>query len=136
MMHPSDLYHLSVKLLNDQREQSCDHQSYARTIVNRAYYAAFLAAREFTGQYSRIGSHEVVIEALKNKPNCAKLGNKLDDMRTCRTAADYDLNKPLNPKCVGTVLRGSEQLLTNLGYMRPSPPLVSDKTLENNTSDS
>lgn len=71
-----------------------------RTCVGRAYYAAFLTARERPQvqaevralpkrKRKKLGSHERVILALRRIDTAA--GNQLDDLRKLRILADYKL---------------------------------------------
>lgn len=78
-----------------------DLQCVYRTVVNRAYYATYLYAREWifdNGSYNNLesysdgksGYHKAVILAL-NSLNQYKAGSKFADFKDLREKADYKL---------------------------------------------
>lgn len=63
-----------------------------RTIINRAYYAALISARDLTGaKTTGKGGHRQVVTALKKVNSNA--GNKLDSLRLLRQKADYEMGE-------------------------------------------
>ncbi len=60
-----------------------------RTAVGRAYYTAFLLARDTTGVTATYGAHQAVITQLRQRDRSA--GDQLDALRHLRTVADYEL---------------------------------------------
>ena len=95
-----------------------------RTAVSRAYYAAFLTARErlrevpHFGPVKRHGAHDNVLKALirSGDPVLTPIGRTLSDLRDMREAADYDLDPAtLDPTTVTEALRLSDEVLTDLG---------------------
>lgn len=72
----------------DRSQRDCIHPTIARTIVNRAYYAALLHASNVTGvSTSGKQGHKDIVNALKNRNLSA--GNTLDELRLWRQDADY-----------------------------------------------
>lgn len=61
-----------------------------RTAVGRAYYAAFLRARDMLGVRGRRRVKKRVIDELKKQDRHA--GDQLDKLEELRDYADYDLN--------------------------------------------
>jgi uncharacterized protein (UPF0332 family) len=77
------------------------HPAAFRSIVSRAYYAAFLHVREFltsNGAYFGKGAvvHERVCKLLSAIGDAllGEVGAELGNLRTDRNAADYDLSNP------------------------------------------
>ena len=63
-----------------------------RTVVGRAYYGAFLAAREKAAISSKTAAvHQKTADYYLGK-NQSSIGNRLNQLRMRRTDADYDLN--------------------------------------------
>jgi hypothetical protein len=72
----------------DRSQRGCIHPAVARTIVNRAYYAALLHASNITGvPTSGKQGHKDIVNALKTQSFIA--GNTLDELRLWRQDADY-----------------------------------------------
>ncbi|MEJ7900866.1 MAG: hypothetical protein WKF63_03420 [Thermomicrobiales bacterium] len=69
-----------------------------RSRIGRAYYAAFLESRAFVGSFLQIqrarssGEHQAVPAALGAV--APELAKSLEQLRTMRNAADYDLDLP------------------------------------------
>ena len=87
LFNPADFYSLATWLLD-----TCPaHPSpcLVRTIINRAYFAALICARDFTGSNTTgEKGHVNVVNALKN---CNKVAaNKLNSLRLKRRRADYE----------------------------------------------
>ena len=95
-MNPSDNLELAKHLTSPDR--GVPQEAAHRGAVGRAYYAAFIIARDAllragfpipdTGK-----AHAVVAEELKKSSNTdvAAAGGSLEDLRTQRNRADYDL---------------------------------------------
>jgi hypothetical protein len=92
--------------------------SLIRTIINRAYYAALISAREAT-KISTKGSdgHTNVVTALRRIDVYA--ANKLDSLRLKRRKADYELNCQLTDRDAMISLGESREVLYNLGCSIP-----------------
>jgi uncharacterized protein (UPF0332 family) len=87
-----------------------------RVIVGRAYYSAFLCAKEFAG----IGSsgadvHTKVIEHFKS--NNKTISNQLKSLKDLRHRADYVLNNSIEKRDAGESLRLAKGILTTLNYL-------------------
>jgi hypothetical protein len=72
-----------------------------RSVISRAYYAAFLVAQEFLDRIKVVVSrnpqaHVTVQYALNNSgdPTLVAVGSKLGILHAQRLAADYDLARP------------------------------------------
>jgi len=87
---PSDFYKLAKSLLSNFKLYN---EAVARTVIGRAYYAAFLHAREKVSisENEKKGVHWKVREALKKmrKPH---ISGKLFELFRLREKADYRLN--------------------------------------------
>ena len=68
-------------------------QATARTIISRAYYSAFLIARDQAGCTTQESPHSAVIGYFNKNKNqqYRKIANKLKDLRIRRNQSDYDL---------------------------------------------
>lgn len=94
-------------------------------MISRAYYAAFLAARKKAGIKTiprGENSHELVATyyGIQRDRVQASIGNRLQALRIQRNDADYELGITCAPRFANTALATSEQVLLDLGYLRPS----------------
>ena len=109
MILPSELLDVANSLFNYGIRNVNDEAKY-RSIINRAYYAAFLTARDNAGITSKRDVHKAVIDYYINAGNFC-VSNKLSSMRNHRRKSDYDLNSPITLQDVRDVLRDSKQLI-------------------------
>lgn len=87
----------------------------ARSVISRAYYAAFLVARDKAGITRRMDPHKATIEWFRNRGgNDAVIANKLDNLRILRGQADYDLTPDCVRRDAGSALKRSLDLLQSL----------------------
>lgn len=118
----------------EQTKPGQPSQVLIRTIINRAYYAALISARNFTNTDTR-GGHGRVIRALRKHDTSA--GSKLDSLRVLRQKADYQEGQTLTEREALRSLVESRQILFVLGVapvsVRPYEAdfLSSVKFLEN-----
>ena len=85
-----------------------------RVIIGRAYYAAFLAAREAAKvQGSGVGIHREVIAHWLQRDK--KISNSLRNLKERREQADYMLNIKLGDLEAGESLRLCRNILLELG---------------------
>jgi hypothetical protein len=93
-----------------------------RSAVSRAYYAAFLVAREYiddrgiTGRPRsgrRLGSHERVIFSVGAIPDASSvtMRNLLFGLRRLRTNADYDLDSISDQRQVSDALEDAHRVI-------------------------
>lgn len=78
---------------------SLDSETEARTVISRAYYSAFLYAREYLKvkyhvRFTGTGEDHWIVEQLLMRRVDRILGSTIRLLRENRTAADYDLNNP------------------------------------------
>jgi ribosomal protein S3 len=112
-MDPVEFYHQASNWFADDKDT---RTVTARSIVSRAYYAAFLVAREYAGVTVKKDVHRVTIETLRRgKPKDVIIGNKLDDLRLKRTDADYEMDVLCVRRHAGDALVRSRSLLSILG---------------------
>lgn len=114
-LNPVNFYWIASWL--NARRSSTAGGEFNRLIVNRSYYAAFLAARnqaKIDGSGARI--HTDVIEYWSRKPN-KRVANWLRSLKKKREIADYDLGRCVPQKDVGEALRISQQVLVELKLM-------------------
>lgn len=108
-MHET-LLDIAIKLKDEGEDQS-----YMRSSINRAYYAAFLAARDYCASKGcELGygaSHEKVIDSLKRLPESRREGNQLHDIKRLRGYADYEWRREVTSRDVSRVLKTSFQLV-------------------------
>lgn len=83
-----------------------------RSAISRAYYAAFIRARNFLRDRDRLTiptarTHQYVIAQFQNSPDSRrqKLGNRLEILRRYRNQADYE-------DAVPNLIDKSEEALT------------------------
>lgn len=92
-------------------------QSKVRSVINRAYYAAFLAARDFCqaqGLQGSGASHERVINALREDKKWQKQGNQLQQIKQLRHKADYDWQRDMTHHDVRQCMKKSRDIITSL----------------------
>ncbi|WP_108842273.1 HEPN domain-containing protein [Kushneria phyllosphaerae] len=86
-----------------------------RSVVNRAYYAAFLTARDYCSRndvdVGHGAAHQKVIEALIDKPDLARRGNQLNMVKRLRHRADYEWNRPMTYKEAAKTLKTCRELV-------------------------
>ncbi len=117
MFNPVDFYHLASELYK-QADLANDFPAEAlyRSIISRAYYSAFLAARNKC-QLKNCGAsvHQLVIDHCRehHKPVIA---NRLEDLKERRTKADYT-DKSFSKREAGEALKLALQILKSLGYL-------------------
>ena len=89
-----------------------------RTIVGRAYYGAFLAARDKAKISSKSALvHEVTAKYFVDNGQSA-IGNRLNALRVVRNDADYDMAKKVGRKEAEDALKYSLKILGDLGLAR------------------
>jgi hypothetical protein len=110
---PIEFYHQASRWFADAADQS---SVTARSIVSRAYYAALLTARDKAGIKTQQLTHEVTVRSYRGgSPANRIIGNKLDQLRSMRTLADYDLMKTCVRREAGSALKRSADILYHLG---------------------
>jgi uncharacterized protein (UPF0332 family) len=86
---------LAVDLFTKNRAPS---EALSRTIVSRAYYAAYHLARAYTVElgFPETDKHRFLSDALSasGESNVTRAGDLLRYLATARGRADYDLTKP------------------------------------------
>lgn len=109
---PIDFYYLAQQIYRNA--DKADHAS-ARTCINRAYYSAFLTAREKCKiKDDGSGVHKSTINYFKKrKPSVT--GNKLAQLFILRKQSDYDLEENITSKNSGQSLKLSKAILEDLG---------------------
>lgn len=78
---------------------SSDLETVSRTVISRAYYSAFLYAREYLRQKHKIrftgmGTDHIIVEKELIRKVDRQLGSVIRMLRENRRAADYNLSNP------------------------------------------
>ncbi len=108
---PSDFYvHAGELFDTDGASEAC-----LRSVISRAYYAAFLAAREAmqVGAQTR-DVHALTISVLLDRGHTG-IGNRLQRFRIDRNRADYDLQRAISRNNAGEALKLCRRILDDLG---------------------
>ena len=87
---PDDFLSLAKKMVS--LEKNLDGEALIRTIMNRCYYAVYLALRQKLGLPPDT-NHRTVYEEIKKRN--VKLATYLDFLWACRRGADYYLQNPV-----------------------------------------
>lgn len=104
-----ELFSLAQWLFDTKSEPSS--QCVLRTIINRAYYSAFISARNFTGVSSEAkDGHKVVIAALESRDKIYE-ANKLKSLKIKRILADYKTTTSFTDREVQICLEDSRIIL-------------------------
>ena len=115
---PSGFLELADQLLGDGRYAE---KGRSRTVVGRAYYAAFLMVKK---KLESLGCsfedihriHEQVIVSA-NEKNSA-VGNKLETLRRYRVDADYEMGAQINVSTAGKCVSLSRKVMHSLNQFR------------------
>ncbi len=95
-----------------------DEQGKFRTVIGRAYYAAFLTTREYLIRYKakrfdKERQHQDVLDVLDELDETI-LKNMLDKLRDNRVKADYHLNTMLDKKFCENSIVLSEEIINSI----------------------
>lgn len=111
-VYPEDFLKLAKELTNNTF--NCPDEIISRTVVNRAYYSAFLSARIAAKITSTSGSvHGDVIDYFKGKKKTG-VSNRLDSMKILRQKADYRPNESLTPQEAQNCCRQANRVISAL----------------------
>jgi len=111
MFDPVEFFNLARNLYKDALPLD---SALARTCINRAYYAAFLVARDASKNKSESSMiHTQIIDHYKKKNR--QIGNKLSDLFIRRKKADYSLGDTITNRDSGIALNQAKEILEALG---------------------
>lgn len=106
---PSEMVDYAYQMLQQDSYQELTH----RNIVNRAYYGAFLTARDYSKIKSQGGSvHKEVIDYFCNRNTYVM--NNLVVLKALRQKADYEPRKDLTLKDARKSCTGAKSILDAL----------------------
>lgn len=111
---PQEFYKFASWLyeIKDQK----DSEALYRAIVGRAYYSAFLAARDRAGLTNAgAGIHRAVIEYWETKKKIS-VSNRLKSLKARREKADYILHAHVSMGDAGEALRLCQCILDDLNH--------------------
>lgn len=113
MFDPVDLYQFAGNLYR----QNSGLEAEQRTIINRAYYSAFLSAKRISKIKNSSGSvHNEVIVYFAKRPN-RNISNQLLQLKVLRQVADYDLDSIITSRQAGQSLKLASQILKELNHL-------------------
>lgn len=107
------LYVLAGEVYNvatSTRANSNKHQVLLRTVINRAYYGAFIESRDHKSVSTRDNVHLSVANAYIGSP----IGNYLNSLRKLRQKADYEFGADAVEKEAQTALKLARKVLAEL----------------------
>lgn len=109
---PKDLVGYAEVLL---KPDSCEIQ--CRNVIGRAYYGAFLTAREAARKssgesFSGASPHKQLVEYYKTKNR--KVSNMLDTLRISRVDADYKINRAFDYFCANSCCKRAKKIIKEL----------------------
>jgi uncharacterized protein (UPF0332 family) len=114
--NPVDCYHLAGWLYSQKNPQD---EARARAVIAKAYYGAFLEARNRAGITDKsLGVHKQVHDHYFNAGRLA-LANGLADLRTKRNDADYVTAITITSMDSGKALKRAKKILQELGVVLP-----------------
>lgn len=115
-LDPASFYALAGGLFESE---NADEAVY-RTVVGRAYYAAFLAARNQAGIQTRtVDVHDKTKDHYLTRSKSA-IANRLGEMRIARNDADYDCQATIGKSQAGKNLKLARLVLVELGALTES----------------
>lgn len=103
--------------LDTARELSASNKEESvRTMVNRAYYAAFGVAREKTGVYKSKETHQSVIKYLTESEDhkLIKVGKSLEALYLKRQSADYAYKNNLYASAYSNVINDAKSIISRI----------------------
>ena len=127
------LYLLTLHLLmmkNQILPQKCDERCVNATLINRAYYSAYLyctlwledikkfkplSSWEFDDGEEKISKHKQIINALSNF-NEPEMGSQLSQLFDLRYKADYEPFIDIEPKEVNNAMHHMEKIFNHLKF--------------------
>ncbi len=117
--NPRDFWVFANKLISDP---DYDVKTRHRTVVGRAYYAAFLLVQK---RLKELGYnfpttdhlHKDVIETVMTQS--PTFGNKLETMRSYRVDSDYRMEADVNENIAKRCLLISKEIIQSVGELRP-----------------
>jgi hypothetical protein len=88
-----------------------------RVQISRAYYGAFLEARDRAGSHIPTGqAHESTAQHYITSGRSG-IGNRLKQLRLARNVADYELRTPITPHKVTQAMKLARLILEELGAL-------------------
>lgn len=102
-----------IQALNLSSQEDLE-QHRVRSVVNRAYYAAYLTAKSFCDQKGFEGSgssHERVVNALRSRTEWRKQANQLQQVKEMRHKADYKWHMPMTDRDAKQCLKKSREII-------------------------
>lgn len=111
---PVDYYHLAGWLFKQQNPYD---EARARTVVSKAYYGAFLEARNNAGIADKSSGVHKKVHDHYFKAGKLALANRLDDSRIKRNDADYDTSLAITSMDSGKALARARKILQELGVV-------------------
>lgn len=112
VFNPVDFYYFADWLYTQQNQHS---EARARAIISKAYYGAFLEARNKAGITDKSsGIHKKVRDHYFNNGHSA-IANRLDDSRIKRNGADYDTALAISSRDSGMALKLAKKILEEIG---------------------
>lgn len=117
---PVDYYYLASWLYE---QQTSHEEAKNRSIISKAYYSAFLAARDKAGITDKKSAvHKKVCEYYSQNPpnsdfaNRLAFANRLKDSRINRNKADYDTESKITSRDSKVALAKCKRILSDLGF--------------------
>lgn len=119
-INPQDMVDFALGLYNENKstnENTANNEPKEmefRTVVNRAYYGAFLTARDFAKVSNKSGSvHSDVIKHFEKK-KAGIVSNNLDSLKKLRTKADYKPEETLSEQEAKTSCRTANKIVREI----------------------
>lgn len=111
MFNSVELYLLAGRLYAENNQEVNN-----RTVINRAYYSAFLCARDYAKINSSSGSvHSEVINYFEKRKRI--VFNQLRKLKDLRHQADYQLNNTVSMRDAQLSLQLAASILNQLNYL-------------------
>lgn len=88
-----------------------------RTVINRAYYSAFLSVRDIAKITNSSGSVHQEVLNYTDKRTDLDIFNQLKQLRKLRIDADYKLNVEISKRDAAKSLKLAQYILKTLNYL-------------------
>lgn len=118
------------QLASDLHAASSGDDAQRRSAMSRAYYAAFLVARDAKQLSSRgADGHKVVIERYEaGSAQDMAVANHLQSLKRLRVKADYLVQETCSQRECGMALKTAQKILIALGTLPIQPPTTPPPT--------
>ncbi|MCH9662734.1 MAG: hypothetical protein K0U66_03625 [Gammaproteobacteria bacterium] len=117
-VYATDFIDYSYSMYVAAQQAKSPEEISCRTIINRAYYGAFLAARDYAGIAGHHNVHMAVIYYFYNN-GLLLISNNLTDLKKLRQIADYNLKFHIKMRHARDCCERSREIIEAINALPP-----------------